>query len=119
MTLSHPKFHCPVAQWRTHEACAGKFIPVSCSVFGPRYRTPGENGHSTWPQLEHRASFHAAGESAKAAERDIHFSAPHRQSAHPGRVAKGMLHGIDLSDPRDDQNIGIDKRSAEAATKQF
>jgi hypothetical protein len=27
-----------------------------------------------------------------------------------------MLHGIDLSDPRDDQNIGIDKRSAEAAT---
>ena len=31
---------------------------------------------------------------------------------HPCCVAKGMLHGIDLSDPRDDQNIGIDKRSA-------
>src|SRR5215471_10799214 len=90
MALSHSKFHCPVAQWRTHEACTGKFIPVSCSVFGPRYRTPGENGH--------RGGFHATSESAKAVERHIHFF-QHRSdkvAPHPGRVAKGMLHGIDL-----------------------
>jgi hypothetical protein len=59
-------------------------------------------GHSTWPQLEHRASFHAADESAKAVGEISIFYRTDKVAPHPGRVAKGMLHGIDLSDPRDD-----------------